>query len=41
MRPVGVLAFYELACEEHGFIIPGTVIAADNVIFPGAPDYMN
>ena len=28
-------------CEEHGLIAPGTVIAADNVIFPGAPDYMD
>ncbi|OXV11964.1 hypothetical protein Egran_00275 [Elaphomyces granulatus] len=28
-------------CEEHGLIAPGTVIAADNVIIPGAPDYMD
>eukprot|EP00697_Spironema_sp_BW2_P003731 gnl/Spiro4/14953_TR8061_c0_g1_i1.p1 gnl/Spiro4/14953_TR8061_c0_g1~~gnl/Spiro4/14953_TR8061_c0_g1_i1.p1 ORF type:complete len:237 (+),score=71.90 gnl/Spiro4/14953_TR8061_c0_g1_i1:34-711(+) len=26
--------------EQHGCIVPGTVVVADNVIYPGAPDYL-
>ena len=26
--------------EDYGLIQPGTVIVADNVIYPGAPDYL-
>lgn len=26
--------------EENNFIVPGSVICADNVIFPGSPDYL-
>ncbi len=28
-----------LLLKEHGFLHPGTVIVADNVLVPGAPDY--
>ena len=27
--------------EDVGLIKPGTMIVADNIIFPGAPDYVN
>ncbi|KAJ5908357.1 hypothetical protein N7495_001039 [Penicillium taxi] len=27
-------------CEHHGMIVPGSVIAADNVIYPGNPPYL-
>ncbi len=28
-----------LVLKEHGFLRPGTVIVADNILIPGAPDY--
>ena len=28
------------ALEAAGLVRPGTVLVADNVIFPGAPDYL-
>ncbi|OQE14868.1 hypothetical protein PENSTE_c032G01642 [Penicillium steckii] len=27
-------------CEHHGMIVPGSVLAADNVLFPGNPPYL-
>ncbi|KAJ5104781.1 hypothetical protein NUU61_002128 [Penicillium alfredii] len=27
-------------CEHHGMIVPGSVLAADNVIYPGNPPYL-
>ncbi|KAK2766078.1 hypothetical protein FQN54_007593 [Arachnomyces sp. PD_36] len=28
-------------CEELGIVVPGTVITADNVVYPGAPEYLD
>ncbi|GMF81016.1 unnamed protein product [Aspergillus oryzae] len=27
-------------CEHHGMIVPGSVLAADNVLYPGNPPYL-
>lgn len=26
--------------EDNGLVVPGTVVVADNVVYPGAPDFM-
>lgn len=27
-------------CEHHGMIVPGSILAADNVLYPGNPPYL-
>lgn len=29
-----------IAMEEAGLVAKGTVVVADNVVYPGAPDYL-